>query len=130
MSGRYRELNISEVWEQERAMKEKLSTEEGGEIYDRRKVMVEPVFGNLKFNLGFTRFVLKGLTKVKGEFLLMCLAHNLKKMSQYWSKFRPALEAKAVLFGRIFVYMGVLLAILSNFRTHWRSQNQKLEYAC
>ncbi len=129
-TARHRELNISEVWEHERAMKRKLDTRGGRKTYDRRKTMVEPVFGNLKFNLGFTRFALKGLTKAKVEFLLMCIAHNLKKVSQCWGKLRPALGVKAVLFGRIFVYMGLLLAKLNSLRDCWKSLKRKLEYAC
>jgi transposase len=42
-----------------------------------RAISVEPVFGNMKQNLGFRRFNLRGLKKVKGEFNLMCIAHNL-----------------------------------------------------
>lgn len=81
--GRRRELWISEVWQDEREMKEKLRSREGRAVYRRRKVMVEPVFGNIKFNLGFGRFVVRGLRKVKSEFLLMCIAHNLRKMSHF-----------------------------------------------
>jgi transposase len=43
----------------------------------RRAASVEPVFGNIKQNLGYRRFHLRGLKKVKGEFNLMCIAHNL-----------------------------------------------------
>jgi len=42
-----------------------------------RATTVEPVFGNLKQNLGFRRFHLRGLEKVKGEFNLICIGHNL-----------------------------------------------------
>jgi transposase len=42
-----------------------------------RATSVEPVFGNIKHNLGFRRFSLAGLIQVKGEFNLMCIAHNL-----------------------------------------------------
>ncbi|MEE9502884.1 MAG: transposase, partial [Candidatus Aminicenantaceae bacterium] len=44
---------------------------------------VEPVFGNLKKNLGYRDFLLRGLGKVKGEFNLMCMAHNLKKIHRH-----------------------------------------------
>jgi transposase len=43
----------------------------------QRATSVEPVFGNLKQNLGFRRFNLMDLIQVKGEFNLMCIAHNL-----------------------------------------------------
>jgi hypothetical protein len=77
---RYRCLEISEHYTHERAMQAKLAGAEGRQIYDQRKQLVEPVFGNLKFNLGFVRYAVRTLSKVKGEFHLMCIAHNLKKL--------------------------------------------------
>jgi hypothetical protein len=41
---------------------------------------VEPVFGHLKFNLGYRQFSLRTLKKTRGEFKLMCIGYNLKKM--------------------------------------------------
>lgn len=41
---------------------------------------VEPPIGNLKHNLGYRYFLLRGTNKVSGEFNLMCTAHNLKKI--------------------------------------------------
>lgn len=79
-----RSLSISEVYRHEQKLAEKLSGGYGRLIYNRRQAIVEPVFGNIKFNMGFTRFSLRGLRKVKGEFLLMCIAHNLKKMAGCW----------------------------------------------
>jgi transposase len=66
--------------------REKILSEEGQKEYKKRMHTVEPVFGNLKFNLGFRQFLLRGLTKVKGEFNLMCIAHNLKKIASYCIK--------------------------------------------
>ena len=60
-------------------MKEKLATDEGHAIYARRKVIVEPVFGQTK-NRGFRQFLLRGLAKVRGEFSLIGLSHNLLKL--------------------------------------------------
>ena len=48
--------------------------------YARRKVIVEPVFGQLKENRGVTTLSLRGLTLAKAEYLLACLAHNLGKL--------------------------------------------------
>ena len=48
-------------------------------IYRQRKTIVEPVFGQLK-NSGFRGFSWLSLTKVRGEFALLCTGHNLKKM--------------------------------------------------
>ena len=64
-----------------RRMAAKLQTEEGKEIYRQRKKIVEPVFGQMKFNLGFRRFHLRGLDKAGGEWTLVCLVvHNIKKI--------------------------------------------------
>jgi len=41
---------------------------------------IEPVFGHLKFNLGYRHFLLRSQKKVKGEFGLMCAAYNLMKI--------------------------------------------------
>jgi transposase len=48
--------------------------------YARRKVIVEPVFGQLKEDRGFTSLSLRGLAQATGEYLLACLAHNLGKL--------------------------------------------------
>ena len=64
-------------------MRKKLSTPEGKQIYSKRMITVEPVFGNLSQNLGFREFLLRGLEKVKGEFSLMCSAHNLLKIARF-----------------------------------------------
>ena len=61
-------------------MEAKLQSEEGKEIYRQRKKIVEPVFGQVKFNLGFSRFRLKGLDRAGGEWTLVCLVHNIKKI--------------------------------------------------
>jgi transposase len=61
-------------------MAAKLQTEEGKEIYRQRKKIVEPVFGQVKFNLGFRRFRLKGSDKAGGEWTLVCLVHNINKI--------------------------------------------------
>jgi hypothetical protein len=59
--------------------KAKLQTEEGKEIYGQRKKIAEPVLGQIKFNLGFRRFRLRGSDKAGGEWTLVCLVHNIKK---------------------------------------------------
>ncbi|MEW6557568.1 MAG: transposase, partial [Elusimicrobiota bacterium] len=64
-------------------MRSKLLTPEGKKIYGIRKITAEPVFGNLAHNLGFREFLLRGLEKVKGEFSLMCSAHNLLKITRF-----------------------------------------------
>lgn len=60
-------------------MRERMAQPEAKAVYQRRKVIVEPVFGQLK-NGGFRGFSLRGKEKVAGEFSLVCAGHNLKKM--------------------------------------------------
>jgi hypothetical protein len=61
-------------------MRHKLRTEEGRAIYSRRKVIVEPVFGQIKEARGFRRFLRRGLAAVGAEWSLICLTHNLLKL--------------------------------------------------
>lgn len=62
------------------AMREKLRSDEGREIYKKRLYTAEPVLGNIKWNRRRIMMSLRGLKKVRGEFLLMCLVHNVKKV--------------------------------------------------
>ena len=57
-----------------------MQTKEAKHAYGLRKITVEPVYGNLKQNLGFREFLLRGLEKVKIEMNLACIAHNLQKI--------------------------------------------------
>ncbi len=61
-------------------MKQKLNSEQGQKMYHKRLHPIEAIFGHLKYNLGYTRFLLRGLPKVKAEFTLMCLTYNLRKL--------------------------------------------------
>jgi len=61
-------------------MRAKLATEQGKKLYSRRKVIVEPVFGQIKEPRGFRRFSLRGVFKVRAEWTLVCLCHNLIKL--------------------------------------------------
>jgi len=62
------------------AMREKLRTDEGRRKYAQRKQTVEPVFGILKHVLGFRQFLLRGIEKVSGEWSLLRLAYNFKRL--------------------------------------------------
>jgi hypothetical protein len=62
------------------AMKHRLATPEGRKAYALRKQTPEPVFGIIKSVMGFRQFSLRGLDKVKGEWNLVTLAWNLKRM--------------------------------------------------
>ncbi len=63
------------------AMAHRLKTKAGRGLYALRKQTVEPVFGIIKSVMGFRQFSLRGLTKVTGEWTLVCLAWNLKRMA-------------------------------------------------
>lgn len=63
-------------------MAERLATTEGREHYRRRKVIPEPVFGWIKQAMGFRRFSLRGIEAVTGEWDLVCLALNLRRLQR------------------------------------------------
>lgn len=62
-------------------MAHRLKTKAGRARYALRKQTVEPVFGIIKSVMGFRQFSLRGLQKVTGEWTLVCLAWNLKRMA-------------------------------------------------
>jgi transposase len=70
------------------AMRAKLQTAAGRAVYARRKTIPEPVFGQIKQGRGFRRFWLRGVDKVRGEWGLICLTHNLLKL--FRARPRPA----------------------------------------
>ena len=61
-------------------MAHKLRTQQGRAIYRLRKMTVEPVFGIIKEALGFRRFSLRGMEKAAGEWTLVCIGYNLKRL--------------------------------------------------
>jgi transposase len=61
-------------------MKRKLKTKAGKAVYAARKTIVEPVFGQIKQARGFRQFLLRGIHKVRGEWSLLCLTHNILKI--------------------------------------------------
>ncbi len=61
-------------------MKHRLATTAGREKYKLRQQTVEPVFGIIKSVLGFRRFLLRGVEKVRLEWTLVCAAYNLKRL--------------------------------------------------
>jgi transposase len=59
-----------------------LTSEDGKKVRVRRNVEVETVFGNTKHNMRFRRFMLRGVEKVKIEWGLVCIAHNIQKVAR------------------------------------------------
>ncbi|MBM4066969.1 MAG: hypothetical protein FJ266_15265 [Planctomycetes bacterium] len=76
----FQEKWLSEIEEALKVMKEeeKLVSEEGRLKYFMRHCLIEPIFGHLKFNIGYRNFLLRGIEKVSAEFRLMCIGWNLK----------------------------------------------------
>jgi len=80
--GNNRKLMVNEKWEQQKEyVRAKLSEEKTSTIYRQRKIDVEPVFGFLKANLRFTRFSVRGKSKVENEMGLALMAVNLRKFT-------------------------------------------------
>ena len=65
-----------------RRMARRLRTKRGRKRYRLRKTVVEPVFGWIKQVAGFRGFLLRGIQKVRGEWALVCMAMNLKRMGR------------------------------------------------
>ena len=61
-------------------MDRKIRCKAGQAIYALRKTIVEPVFGQIKGARGLDRFLLRGLEKVNGEWVLMAITHNILKL--------------------------------------------------
>jgi transposase len=63
-------------------MRERLLSEEGRRKYKKR-LLIECIYGHFKYNLGYKTFLLRTFGKVRGEFKLMCIGYNLRKMFRF-----------------------------------------------
>ena len=61
-------------------MAHRFATPDGKKLYGRRKHIPEPVFGIIKSVLGFRQFLLRGLKNVRGEWNLVTMAWNMKRI--------------------------------------------------
>jgi transposase len=61
-------------------MRRKVQTKTGAAIYAARKSIVEPVFGQIKQARGFRQFLLRGIEKVRAEWAMVCMTHNILKI--------------------------------------------------
>jgi hypothetical protein len=61
-------------------MLERLDSDDGKALYAKRKITVEPVFGNIKANLRFRRFSRRSITAAHSEWRFVCAVHNLLKL--------------------------------------------------
>ena len=66
-------------------MRDKLATEEGRELYAKRKITIEPVYGQIKYNRGITEFRRRGRAAVQSEWRLVAATHNLLKLHSHWT---------------------------------------------
>ncbi len=79
--GKGRTINTDDKEPLRQQMNNKMDEDESKEIYSKRKIIVEPVFGQIK-NSGFRGFSVRGKEKVAGEFSLVCATHNIKKITK------------------------------------------------
>jgi transposase len=81
-TGEPRKITTDDKEPLRQAMADKMTLAESRKIYKRRKTIVEPVFGQIKENLRFRGFSVRGIKRVGGEFSLVCATHNIKKIVQ------------------------------------------------
>ena len=70
-----------ELQEMKKTAQDLLLSPQGLEMRSRRPIEVEAVFGRLKQNWGFRRFLLRGIEKVNTEWGILCMAHNIAKVA-------------------------------------------------
>ena len=70
------------LWELKKIAKKNLISEKGKEMRGKRAEYSEGIFGQIKWNMGFKRFLLRGLEKVDLEWGLLCFALNIKRMNK------------------------------------------------
>ena len=66
-------------------MREKLTSETGRQLYAQRKITIEPVYGQIKYNRGITEFMRRGRAAVQSEWRLVAATHNLLKLHTHWT---------------------------------------------
>jgi len=79
--GKNRTIKVNEKLEGYKSQaRENLHSEQGKKLRKRRSIEIESCFGDIKHNMGFRRFHLRGIKKVKTEFTLIAMSHNLRKL--------------------------------------------------
>jgi len=82
-TSRYRRISRDPREAVVQEMRERVNSETGKQRLELRHWLVEPIFGHWKQNWKYREFLLRGKAKVTGEFLLFCIAHNLKKLGKW-----------------------------------------------
>lgn len=85
-------------------MRARLNTDDGKQMYKKRLHPIESIFGHLKFNLGYTYFLLRGLENVNAEFFLMCIGYNLRKLISFFRFFNAQHRHKSTQMLKMFFY--------------------------
>jgi transposase len=67
------------------AMRDTLTTDRGREVYAQRKITIEPVFGQIKYNRHIDRFMRRGRAAAQSEWRLVTATHNLLKLHTHWT---------------------------------------------
>ena len=65
-------------------MRQKLTSERGRRLYAQRKISVEPVYGQIKYNRRIDRFMRRGRAAAQSEWRLVAATHNLLKLHSHW----------------------------------------------
>jgi hypothetical protein len=65
-------------------MRAKLKTAHGRTLYARRKITIEPVFGQIKYNRRIDQFMRRGRAAAQSELRLVAATHNLLKLHNHW----------------------------------------------
>jgi len=65
-------------------MRERLRTDRGRALYALRKITIEPVFGQIKYNRRVDHFMRRGRAAVHSELRLVAATHNLHKLHNHW----------------------------------------------
>ena len=103
-------LDMGEIKEKYSKIKyenlKKLLTKKGEKEYKKRMHIAEPPFGNIKHNLGYRYFFLRGLGKVQGEFNLMCIGHNINKIYSFMQKKNIGIAGAMQNIGKIEGFVG------------------------
>ena len=104
------EINMKEIKEKYSKIKyenlKKLLTKKGKEEYKKRMHTAEPPFGNMKHNLGYRYYLLRGLEKVQGEFNLMCIGHNINKIYNFATRENKNIATALANIGKIEGFKG------------------------
>ena len=82
----YRRIKADKFEGFKRRMTNKMKSEEAREKLKIRSKIVEHPFGDIKYNMGLGEFLLRGIKKVKIEFNLACIAHNIKRIASFIKK--------------------------------------------